>query len=294
MATETVELIDGQRMPLFGLGVYRTRPGSETYNSVRGALDLGYRLVDSAAMYKNERSVGEAIRDSGVPREEIWVTTKLNEPDHGYEETLMAFRASLKELALDYIDLYLVHSPFQGKLVETWDAMIELQKQGLIRSIGVSNYNVSHIEVLRANGRPLPAVNQIEMHPMIFAERQPIIQYCRKNRILIQAYGSVFSGHQNLLESRPVQAVTQRHGKTPAQVLLRWGLQQGFAVIPKSVRKERLEENMNLFDFSLSDQDFKELTAMEGGKLREYWNPLNAKVDTGRVDIVSGGQKEQA
>lgn len=280
----TVQLNDGIWMPTFGLGVYRSKPGKETYDAVRAALDCGYRLVDSAALYRNEESVGKAVRESGVPREEIWVTTKLWDSDHGYDRTIQACQDSLKKLGMDYVDLYLVHSPNTGKLVETWDAMLELRRRGLARSVGVSNYDVAHIEALRSQSRPLPAVNQIEMHPMIFRERERLVNYCRESGILVQAYGSIFSGQPDKL-SRPAVAgpAAARPGKTEAQVLLRWGLQMGFAIIPKSVKQPRIAANMEVFDFELSPAEMQALGALQG-QLGEYWNPLHTRVDLGRTD----------
>jgi len=283
--TSTFALHDGQEMPIFGLGVYVTKPGQEAYNAVKWALELGYRMVDTAKIYGNEKSVGEAIRDSGIPRDQLWVTTKLWDADHGYEAALAAGERSIKELGLEYIDLYLIHSPQTGKLVETWDALLELKRRGLTKSIGVSNYNIEHIKALAEHGRELPAVNQVEMHPMVYAERRPLIEYCEANKILVQAYGSIFFGKTEFLKDPAVVEVTAAHaGKTPAQVLLRWGLQMGFQVIPKSTKRHRLEENMNIFDFELSEADMQRLSSMTGS-LNAYWNPLSSPVDLGRTEL---------
>eukprot|EP00434_Breviolum_minutum_P001329 symbB.v1.2.001170.t1/scaffold60.1/size581591/10 len=272
-----MQLLDGRRMPSFGLGVYRSPPGAETYNAVKWALELGYRLVDTAALYNNEESVGEAIRDSGVPREDVWVTTKLWDSDHGYEAAMSACQKSLKKLGLGYIDLYLIHSPNTGKLVETWDAFVKLQGQGLVKSIGVSNFGVQHLEALKASGRPLPVVNQIEMHPLIYQERKPVIEYCEANGIQITAYGSIFGGDTKQLQRREVLQVQAAHpGASAAQLLLRWALQKGFQIIPKSVHQERLQENMNLFDLELSAVEMETLSKMKG-QLGQYWNPLKSK-----------------
>jgi len=285
----TVTLLDGREMPVFGLGVYRSQPGNETYRATKWALELGYRLVDTAALYRNEESVGQAIRDSGIPRENVWVTTKLWDSNHGYDKTIQACKQSLRNLGMNYVDLYLIHSPNTGKLVETWDALLELQRMGLARSIGVSNFGVEHIEALRSHGRNLPVVNQVEMHPLVYQDRKRLVEYCRQNGIWITAYGSVFSGHQDMLNARAVTKVVAAHPpKTPAQVALRWGLQMGFALIPKSVNQQRLAENMDIFDFELSSQELEQLAAMRGS-LGEYWNPLRAKVDLGRLDC--GGMK---
>jgi len=283
--TSTFALNDGQKMPVIGLGVYVTKPGNETYNAVKWALNLGYRLVDTAELYRNEKSVGKAIRDSGIPREKIWVTTKLWDAHHGYEAALARGAEQVKELGLEYIDLFLIHSPRTGKLVETWDALIELKRRGLTKSIGVSNYNVQHIKALVDHKRELPAVNQFEMHPMVYAERKPLVEYCVKNKILVQAYGSMFFGKTEFLEDPAVVEVTAAHpGKTPAQVLLRWGLQMGFQVIPKSTKRHRLEENMGIFDFELSEAEMQRLSSMTGS-LNAYWNPLGSPVDLGKTEL---------
>lgn len=284
--TATYQLRDGRQMPMFGLGVYVSRPGAETYNAVKWALESGYRLVDTAMLYRNERSVGDAIRDSGIPRRDIWVTTKLWDDDHGYEATLKACKRSLAELGagIDYLDLYLIHSPNTGKLVETWDALVELRRQGLVRSIGVSNFNTQHLQALAEHGRELPVVNQMEMHPLVHKERMPVLQYCLENQILVQAYGSMFFGDKGWFKDRVVQDVVGAHlGKTAAQVLLRWGLQMGFALIPKSTHQNRIRENAEIFDFELTESEMRSLSSLQGD-LGAYWNPLDAPVHVGRLD----------
>eukprot|EP00747_Dinoflagellata_sp_TGD_P167650 gnl/TRDRNA2_/TRDRNA2_192399_c0_seq1.p1 gnl/TRDRNA2_/TRDRNA2_192399_c0~~gnl/TRDRNA2_/TRDRNA2_192399_c0_seq1.p1 ORF type:complete len:341 (-),score=63.37 gnl/TRDRNA2_/TRDRNA2_192399_c0_seq1:103-1125(-) len=284
-ATAKIELSDGAKMPVFGLGVYMSSPGPETYNAVKWALELGYRLIDTATLYDNEADVGRAIRDSGIPRSELWITTKLWNSSHGYQETLRAAKKSMSLMGLDYIDLYLVHSPRGGKIVETWDAMLRLQREGLVRSIGVSNYGVSHLEALRTQGRPAPALNQIEMHPLVYQERRGLLDYCKTNGIHVQAYGSMFFGKSPKVAEAAVSGVVAAHlGKSAAQVLLRWGLQMGFLIIPKSVKRHRLEENMNIFDFELSDAEMAKLGALRG-QLGAYWNPTVDPVDLGRTDF---------
>jgi len=274
-------LRDGNQMPIIGLGVYLSAPGEETYQAVRWALEAGYRLIDTASIYGNEESVGKAIAESGVPRKDIWVTTKLWDTHHGYSEAREALEVSLRRLKLDYIDLYLVHSPNTGKLVETWDSLRQLQKEGKIRSIGVSNYGVAHMEALRTHGRALPAVNQIEMHPLNYKERVDVLEYCQQHGILVQAYGSLFAGKVELLERPEVQKVVAAHpGRTAAQVLLRWGLQMGFQIIPKSTKQLRIQQNLEVLDFTLSEAEMATLTTMQG-TLGAYWQPLSAAVDIG-------------
>lgn len=289
--TAPYKLLDGREMPMFGLGVYLSKVGGQTYDAVTWALQAGYRLIDTAEVYGNEADVGRAVRDSGIPREEIWVTSKLRPGSHGYEAALEAGRKSNEDLGLGYMDLFLIHAPHGGKLIETWDAMLQLQREGITRSVGVSNYNVMHIRALREHGRPMPAVNQFEMHPLVYKARQPLLEYCKEQGILVQAYGSVFFGRQEKLADGTVAEVAAAHpGKTPAQVLLRWGVQMGFQIIPKSVRQTRIKENMEIFDFSLSEDEMAKLSGMKGVETTEsalgYWNPLDSPLDLGRTDMA--------
>eukprot|EP00401_Gymnodinium_catenatum_P077741 CAMPEP_0117468680 /NCGR_PEP_ID=MMETSP0784-20121206/6302_1 /TAXON_ID=39447 /ORGANISM="" /LENGTH=341 /DNA_ID=CAMNT_0005262699 /DNA_START=36 /DNA_END=1061 /DNA_ORIENTATION=+ len=280
---QKTRLNDGRLMPLVGLGVYRVPRGRNCYNAVKWALERGYRLIDTAAMYQNEGDVGRALRDSAVPRDEVWITTKILPRDHGRERARDAGLRSLKTLGLDYVDLLLIHSPTGGKVVETWDALHALRQAGHARSIGVSNFGPQHLAALEAHRPESPAaVNQIEMHPLVYTERQETIAACRRSGILLQAYGSLFSGSSRHLRSRQVQLPAKMHGKTAALVLLRWALQLGFAIIPKSSRHERVRENADLDGFALSDVEMDALCGMSGD-LGEYWNPLTSKVDLGDV-----------
>jgi len=286
--TATFDLLDGHQMPIMGLGVFQVRPGEECLNTVSGALEEGYRMIDSAQAYGNEKDVGEALRASGIPRKEVFVVTKLSDNNHGYEKALAAGRHSNSLLNIGYIDLLLVHSPNTGKLIETWDALLQLQKEGVVRSIGVSNYNVAHIEALRSHDRPLPAVNQIEMHPLVYKGRQALLEYCKSQGIVVQAYGSMFWGQQDKLADKTVADVVAAHpGKSSAQVLLRWGLQMGFQLIPKSVRRHRIKENADIFDFELSELEMAKLSGLKGREDTRsalgYWSPLEAPVDLGRT-----------
>lgn len=277
-------------MPIVGLGVFQSRGGDECYNSVRWALETGYRMIDTAQAYRNEGDVGRAVRDSGIPREEVFVTTKLASDRHGYEQALKAGRGSAQLLDIGYIDLFLVHAPLSGKLIETWDALLRLQSEGLIRSVGVSNYNVAHMEALRLHGRPMPVVNQIEMHPLVYKGRGAVLEYCKEHGVLVQAYGSLFWGHGDKLADGIVTGVAGAHpGKGPAHVLLRWGLQMGLQLIPKSVRRQRIEDNADIFDFELSQAEMDQLSGMPGmsdnSSALGYWSPLDAAVDLGRTDL---------
>jgi len=279
-----MHLHEGSSIPGLGLGVYMSSPGPETYNSVKWALELGYRMVDTAQMYQNEASVGEAIKDSGIPREELWIQSKLTTDAHGYDATIRTVKESIEKMGLTYLDSFLVHSPFGGKLIETWDALLKLKEEGLLRTVGVSNYDIRHIQALVDHKRELPVTNQIEMHPMILAERTQLIDYCKSKGVIVQAYGSLFFGKTELLADKHVTDVVANHpGKTAAQVLLRWGWQKGFQLIPKSVKKHRLEENMNIFDFALTPEEVQSLDGMQG-VLGAYWNPVkDAPVDLGET-----------
>lgn len=267
------------KMPALGLGVYMMKDGEETENAVKQALEIGYRMIDTAKIYRNEASVGRAIKASGIPREEIFLATKLWDDAHGYEQALQAGKMSAALLGVDYLDLYLIHSPNTGLLIETWDALLQLQKEGVVRHIGVSNFGLAHLEALASHGRPLPVINQIEMHPLVEKERQSLIDYCKKQGVLIQAYGSVFFGKDWLKDER-ITKIALAKGKTAAQVLLRWGHQRGFQLIPKSVRRERLLENIQIFDFELSENEMQDISSMEGS-LGAYWNPLDKPVNLG-------------
>jgi diketogulonate reductase-like aldo/keto reductase len=277
----TYLLSDGVAMPVFGLGVYLAKPGPEAYDACLEALKLGYRLIDTAHIYKNEEDVGRAIKDSGVARKDLFIVTKLWDSEHGYDKTRAAFLRSLANLGLEYLDLYLMHSPNTGKLVESYDAMLDLKDEGLLRSAGVSNFDVRHLEALRTHGRPMPSVNQFEMHPLIYQKRYGLLEYCQKHRVLVQAYGSIFFGKPERLAEAPVADAAAAHKKSAAQVLLRWGLQMGFQLIPKSVNADRIAANMQIFDFELSESEVARLSAMEGD-LGAYWDPItNAEVDVG-------------
>jgi len=271
-------LNDGRSMPMFGLGVYRV-PREDCYEAVRSALERGYRLVDTAAMYGNEVEVGRAIRDSGLRRDDVWVTSKILPRDHGRHRTRRAVQQTVDNLGLGTVDLMLIHSPTGGKLLETWDALCALRDEGVVGSVGVSNFGVEHLEALE-HKRPEapPAVNQIELHPLIIDERRDVIVCCSRLGVLVQAYGSIFSGQARYLERRVVQQAALAHHRTAAQVLLKWALQQGIAVIPKSTNPDRISENAALDGFELSQGEMMNLSAMRG-KLGEYWNPLQSDVE---------------
>lgn len=259
------------------------KPGSETSTAVSEALRIGYRMVDTAMIYRNEESVGEGIQNSGVPRSEVFLATKLWDDAHGYHAALDALKMSLKKLATDYVDLYLIHSPQTGKIVETWDALLEAQRLGLVRSVGVSNYGVAHLQALEEHGRPMPVVNQVEMHPLNWQDRKDLLSFCESRGIVVQAYGSLFFGKEAELTQEAVGGIARAKGKSNAQVLLRWGYQRGFQLIPKSVKAHRLLENAQIFDFSLNEEDMETLNGLNG-QLGAYWQPLSSPVDLGDTE----------
>jgi diketogulonate reductase-like aldo/keto reductase len=255
----SVELANGVRMPRFGLGVWRSEPGEETERAVAAALRHGYRLVDTAALYGNEADVGRAVRASGIPREQIFVTTKVWNDDHGYDNTKRAFHASLDRLGMEYVDLYLIHWPVpaRGLFKETYRAIEDLYEEGLIRAIGVSNFKVHHLEELMASCRVKPMVNQIELHPLL--TQRETVEFCRREGIQIESWSPIMRGK---LDIPLLHELAEKYGKTPAQIVIRWHLQHGYVVIPKSVREERIAENSRVFDFELAEEDMRRIDGL--------------------------------
>lgn len=281
-AGSTYDLHDGYKVPRIGFGVYRVSPGNDTYASVRAALRTGYRMIDTAEIYFNEADVGRAVRDSGIPRSQIFVTTKIWDSFHQYDQAINAGLASNLALGLGYIDLLLMHSPQKGKIVECYDAMLALRSMGVVRSVGVSNFGVKHLEVLRTYCRPDPVVNQFELHPLLIRERSDIVEYCRKANILVQPFGSMLSGRQDLLDL--ASRVAAAHNKTEAQVMLRWALDKQFQVIPKSTHVTWIAENFDVFDFTLTSKETSDLDGLPQQQIdSDYWNPVNSPVDVGDV-----------
>ncbi|MNO30074.1 putative oxidoreductase YtbE [compost metagenome] len=245
-------LNDGVTMPWLGLGVYKTKDGEEVIHAVKTAVELGYRSIDTAAGYNNEEGVGQAIRECGVARDELFITTKVRNPDQGYESTLKAFEVSRKKLGLDYIDLYLIHWPVAEKYRETWKALIHLQKEGLIKSIGVSNFQIHHLKDIIEDTGVVPVVNQVEFHPLL--TQRELLKYANEQGIQLEAWSPLMQGN---LDLPLLKELAGKYGKTPAQIVLRWDLQQGVITIPKSVNADRIKENAGFFDFTLSDEDVK-------------------------------------
>jgi diketogulonate reductase-like aldo/keto reductase len=258
MSRAAVTLNNGSVMPLLGFGTYRLAPGEETWRSVADALHMGYRLIDTAAAYGNEGDVGAAIQDSGIERESIFVTTKLWNTDHGYKEARSGFEKSLKRLGLSCIDLFLVHWPAGGKLGETWRALSEFVREKRCRAIGVSNFTEAQIREVMEATEVLPAVNQIEYN--VFVNPGALVDFCRQQGVQVEAYTPLAKGAGF---DHPVLADTARkYEKTPAQIMLRWIVQQGIVAIPKAAGRRHREDNMHVFEFSLDEADMGELEAL--------------------------------
>lgn len=260
-------------IPAVGLGVYQMPQGQQTQKLIDNALRNGYRHIDTAAIYRNEETVGMAIRSSLIPREQIFVTTKLWNSDHGYDQAIKAFHKSLERLQMDYVDLYLIHWPVQGKRKESWRALESLFNEGKCRAIGVSNYMAPHLHELFNYAKVLPAVNQIELHPYLFATRAETIDLCRDKGILPVAYSPLTKGEK--LNDPVLQKMAGHYEKTTAQILLRWALQQGFCVIPKSAASTRVIQNLQIFDFEISETDMHILNNLDEN-LVTGWDPSGA------------------
>jgi len=262
MTIPTVQLNDGYDIPQLGYGVFKVPP-ADTERAVTEALEVGYRHIDTAAIYGNEEGVGAAISRSGIPRNELFVTTKLWNDRHDGEEPHAAIRESLDRLRLDQVDLYLVHWPTPAKdnYLHAWEKLIELREQKLTRSIGVSNFLVPHLERIVASTGVVPAVDQIELHPAY--QQRDVTDWAASQGVRIEAWGPLGQGKYDLFGIPAVKDAASAHEKSPAQVVLRWHLQKGFIVFPKSVRRERLEENADVFDFALSDAEMSALDALD-------------------------------
>lgn len=266
VTTRSVKLNNGVSIPQVGLGVWQS--GGHTKPAVAAALAAGYRHIDTAAVYGNEAPVGAALAESGLKREEVFITTKLWNADHGYDKGLRAIEASLRRLKLEYVDLYLIHWPVAELRLDTWRALEQLYADKRARAIGVSNFLVPHLRELQGSAKVLPAVNQIELTP--FLQRADTVTLCRELGITLEAYSPLTRGQR--LGHPVVTAVAERVGRSPAQVLLRWGLQRGFVILPKSVTPARIAENAALFDFELDAGSMKELDGLEEG-LVTGWDP---------------------
>ncbi|MFA1507861.1 MULTISPECIES: aldo/keto reductase [Priestia] len=254
----TTTLANGVKMPWLGLGVYKVEDGQEVVDSVKYAIKAGYKSIDTAKIYENEEGVGQAIKESGVSREELFVTSKVWNADQGYDTTLQAFETSLNKLGLEYLDLYLIHWPVEGKYKDTWKALEKLYKDGKIRAIGVSNFQVHHLEDLIADAEVKPMVNQIEFHPLL--TQIEVREYCKKQGIQVEAWSPLAQGE--LLDNEVLTRIAEKHGKSTAQVILRWDLQNEVVTIPKSTKEHRIIQNADVFDFELNAEEVEKINAL--------------------------------
>ena len=254
-------LHNGVKMPYLGLGVYLSQNGKEVIQAVEWALEAGYRHIDTASIYKNEEGVGEGLRNAGISREEQFVVSKVWNADQGYDSTLRAYDQSLQRLKLEQLDLYLIHWPVKGKYKETWRALEKIYQEGRVKAIGVSNFLQHQLEDLLESAEIVPMVNQMEFHP--FLVQQSLLDYCAEHQIQYEAWSPLMQGHIFGLEE--MKALSEKYNKSIAQIVLRWDLQKGVVTIPKSVKKERIQANADLFDFELSPEDVAKLDALDRG-----------------------------
>lgn len=252
------KLNNGIEIPRLGLGVYQSPPGEITLRAVRYALEIGYRHIDTAELYGNETDVGRAIQESGIRRDDVFITTKVWNSHQGYDSTLYACEGSLRRLGLSYVDLYLIHWPVQGLGDETWRAMIRVLQQGKARAIGVSNYRITELNELLDKSDVVPAVNQVEFHPFLYQEE--LLSFCKNNKIQLEAYSPLTRGKR--LNHPTVVEIAKKYGKTQSQILIRWSLQHDVIVIPKSIHEARIKENSQVFDFQLEPNDMKLLDSL--------------------------------
>lgn len=252
---DTTTLHNGVKMPWFGLGVFKVKEGEEVVSSVKAAIKNGYISIDTAAVYKNEEGVGQAIKESGVAHEDLFITTKVWNADQGYDSTLQAFETSLGKLGLDYIDLYLIHWPVKGKYNDTWKALEKLYRDGRVRAIGVSNFHVHHLEDLLSHAEIKPMVNQIEYHPHL--TQKEVYDFCKKEGIQLEAWSPLKQGV--LLKDPTINEIAEKHNKSAAQIILRWDLQNEVVTIPKSTNENRIIENADIFDFELTPEEMQRL-----------------------------------
>ena len=258
----TVELHNGLQIPYFGLGVFQSENGQEVINAVNHALAAGYRHIDTAAIYKNEEGVGNAVKNSSVPREEIFITSKVWNSDQGFESTLSAYDKSLQKLGMEYLDLYLVHWPVEGKFVDTWRALEKIYDEGRVKAIGVSNFMQHHLETLLPHVKTVPMINQMEFHPLLV--QQNLLDYCKANKIQYQAWSPLIRG--KVFDYNVLNKIGEKYGKSAVQVTLRWDLQKGVVTIPKSVKKDRIIANADIFDFELTKEEVDQIDALDKGE----------------------------
>ena len=254
----TTTLNNGVKMPWFGLGVFKVEEGPELVNAVKTAIKHGYRSIDTAAIYGNEEGVGQGIKESGIAREDLFITSKVWNADLGYESTLAAYQTSLDKLGLEYLDLYLIHWPVAGKYKEAWRALETLYKEGRVRAIGVSNFQVHHLEDLLKDAEVKPMVNQVEYHPRL--TQNEVQAFCRENDIQMEAWSPLMQGQ--LLDNEVLAGIAAKYNKSVAQIILRWDLQNGVVTIPKSTKEHRIIENSQVFDFELTQEDMHQINEL--------------------------------
>ncbi|WP_160712803.1 aldo/keto reductase [Chitinophaga solisilvae] len=258
----TVQLSNGVQMPYFGLGVFKTNEGKEVTDAVTYALDAGYRHIDTAAIYKNEEGVGQAIAASKTDRKEIFLTSKVWNADQGYDQTLKAYDASLEKLKTDYLDLYLVHWPVKGKYKETWRALEQLYADGRVKAIGVSNFLQHHLEDLLQSAKVIPMVNQLEFHPRLV--QQSLLDFCQQHHVQYEAWSPLMQG--KIFDIPELKALAAKYGVSVAQLVLRWDLQKGVVTIPKSIRQDRIISNAEIFNFEISTEDVAAIEKLDKGE----------------------------
>ena len=270
--TDCTLLNNGLKMPWLGFGVFQIEDGQQVEHAVKSALEIGYRSIDTATVYKNESGVGKAIRESGIPREDIFLTTKVWNDDQRGKRTLAAFEESLKRLETEYVDLYLVHWPVKDCYQETWQVMEKIYQSGRAKAIGVSNFMVHHLENILRDSQIVPSVNQVEFHP--FLVQTELLKFCQSHKIQVEAWSPLMQGQ--IVTEQAVEKLAEKYHKTPAQIVLRWDLQHEVVTIPKSSRPHRIAENADIFDFELSEGEMKALDALDEGR-RTGPDPYNFK-----------------
>lgn len=267
-ASSTVSLSNGVKMPIIGFGTWKITPGPSARHAISHALSAGYRHIDTARIYLNEKSIGRALKESGVSRQDMFITTKLWNSDQGYDKALKAFDKSLKRLDLDYVDLYLMHWPEPAKRLESWRALTEIYKSGRAKAIGVSNFTEEHLAELMDHSDMVPMVNQVEYHP--FLNQQLLLDYCREHKIQLEAYSPLAHGRR--MQDPVLSEIAAKHAKHVAQVMLRWSLQLGNTLIVKSTQENRIQDNLELFDFELDKSDMDKINDLNEN-YRTCWDP---------------------
>ncbi|WP_409305808.1 aldo/keto reductase [Peribacillus sp. SCS-155] len=251
-------LHNGVQMPWFGLGVYKVNEGQEVVHAVKTAINLGYRSIDTASFYKNEEGVGQAIKEAGAPRDQLFLTTKVWNTEQGFDSTLASYEQSIKKLGVDYVDLYLIHWPVSGKYIDTWKALEKLYKEGRVRAIGVSNFHIHHLEKLLEEAEIIPMVNQVEYHPLL--NQNELHAFCKTKSIQLEAWSPLMRGH--LFDHPVLREIAEDHHKTVAQIVLRWDLQNEVVTIPKSIHEQRITENADIFDFELTPLEMDKINSL--------------------------------